>query len=210
MDEFWEKSFQEKGAMWGTEAATSAISAAKIFKREKYKEILIPGIGYGRNADPFIRAGMNVTGIEISKTAIGLLHKTFGSTIKVFQGSVVDMPFESKGYDAVFSFALIHLLAQAEREKFIRASYAHLKPGGTMIFTAIADTAPMFGTGKKIADRLYETRPGVRLFFYEQNSICDEFRSVGLVKFQTFTEPANTDLGAPALDFLWIECKKES
>ena len=208
MDEFWEKSFQEKGAMWGAAAAVSAVSAAEMFREKEYKEILIPGIGYGRNAGPFIHAGMKVAGIEISETAIHLLRGSFGSSINVFQGSVTEMPFETKTYDGVFSFALLHLLSQPERQNFIQACYEQLKRGGTMIFTSIAETAPMFGTGKKIADRLYETRPGVRLFFYDYQSIREEFGSVGLTNLKTIIEPAHSDSGAPELDFLWIECIK--
>ena len=40
-----------------------------ILNRDKVKDILIPGVGYGRNAKVFIDNGINVTGIEISKTA---------------------------------------------------------------------------------------------------------------------------------------------
>ncbi len=72
MTEFWESSFIEKQTMWGFKPAESAVAAKDIFIQEKVKEVLIPGIGYGRNAQIFLDAGMDVTGIEISKTAIDL------------------------------------------------------------------------------------------------------------------------------------------
>lgn len=72
MTEFWQSSFIENQMMWGFEPSDSAILTKDFFLKEKVKDILIPGIGYGRNAKVFIDNGINVTGIEISKTAIDL------------------------------------------------------------------------------------------------------------------------------------------
>lgn len=47
------------------------------------KNILIPGIGYGRNAQVFRENGMSVTGIEISQTAIDLAKKHFGDDLTI-------------------------------------------------------------------------------------------------------------------------------
>ncbi len=209
MAEFWEESFQEKKAMWGDAPTDSAIHAAELFKTRGYNDVLIPGIGYGRNAKPFLDSGMDVAGIEISETALLMARENFGSKLRIFHGSAADMPFEDRLYDGIFSFALIHLLNEADRQKLITASYAQLREGGCMIFVTIADTAPMFGTGTKISDRLFETMPGVRLFFYDAASIEREFGSFGLKSFRPVSEPAKHTTGKSHLDFLWIECLKQ-
>ena len=67
MIEFWESKFKNEGAMWKFEPSDSAMLAMELFKSNKFKSILIPGIGYGRNAKLFCENGFNVTGIEISK-----------------------------------------------------------------------------------------------------------------------------------------------
>lgn len=119
------------------------------------------------------------------------------------------MPFDHQQYDGIFAFALLHLLDEQTREQFIAACYAQLKPGGAMVFITIADTAPMFGTGTKIGDRLYETMPGVRFFFYDESSIQAEFRAFELVSVRRVTEPAtHTSSQNPGLDFLCIACEK--
>jgi len=51
--------------------------------------LMIPGIGYGRNAKVFIDNGINVTGIEISKTAIDLARQN-GLDSSIYHGSVTD------------------------------------------------------------------------------------------------------------------------
>lgn len=77
--------------MWGFEPSDSAILTKDFFLEKKVKDILIPGIGYGRNAKVFTDNGIHVTGIGISKTAIELARQN-GLNLNVFHGSVTDMP----------------------------------------------------------------------------------------------------------------------
>ncbi|WP_258538893.1 hypothetical protein [Flagellimonas abyssi] len=50
MTEFWETAFRDKQEMWGMEPAKSAELTKTFFVENSVKNILIPGIGYGRNA----------------------------------------------------------------------------------------------------------------------------------------------------------------
>ncbi len=61
--------------------------AKNFFIDQGVKDILIPGIGYGRNAKVFIDNGINVTGIEISKIAINLMEEN-ELNIDIYHGSV--------------------------------------------------------------------------------------------------------------------------
>lgn len=95
----------------------SAILIKDFFPERNVKDMLLPGIGYGRNAKVFIENGIKVTGIEISKTAIDLAREN-GLDSRIFHGSVTDMPFDDKLYNGIFSHALIHLLNKHEREVY--------------------------------------------------------------------------------------------
>jgi hypothetical protein len=106
--EFWESLFKSGGTSWGFEPADSAIQASILYYNSGYSTILIPGIGYGRNSKPFIEKGMTVTGIEVSTTAVRLLGDLYPQ-VKVFHGSVLDMPFNSEKYDGIYCYALIHI-----------------------------------------------------------------------------------------------------
>jgi len=163
MAEFWETNFQEKQEMWGFEPAHSAILAKDIFLRQSSKNILIPGIGYGRNAKVFLDAGMSVTGIEISGTAIELAAKHYGTDIMIHHGSVTDMPFDDIRYDGIFCYALIHLLDSDERAKLVRDCYDQLADGGYMVFTAITKRAHTYGQGTFLSDDRYEMFGGVKM-----------------------------------------------
>lgn len=207
MGEFWEDSFIEKQMMWGTEPADSAIQAKDVFLDNKAKEILIPGIGYGRNAKIFIDNGIDVTGIEISQTAIDLARQN-GIGIPIHHGSVTDMPFDDKLYDGIFCYALIHLLDKEQRAKLIEACYNQLKPNGYMIFTAVSKKAPMYGKGKRLSEDWFETTHGVRLFFYDVDSIKEEFGKYNLVEVSGIDEPHKERPGNHSINFMVIKCKK--
>lgn len=208
MTEFWESSFIEKQMMWGAEASDSAILTRDFFIENNVKDILIPGVGYGRNAKVFYDSGINVTGIEISKTAIDLARQN-GLDIKIHHGSVNDMPFDNKLYDGIFCFALIHLLNSRERKKLIENCYNQLKPNGYMIFTAVSKEAPMFGKGKQLSKDRFERIKGVKMFFYDSDSVKQEFGKYGLIEFSEIDEPAKNMENKPPLKFIIIKCKKE-
>jgi SAM-dependent methyltransferase len=207
MTEIWESSFKENQMMWGLEPSDSAILTKDFFLEKKVKEILIPGIGYGRNAKIFIDNGIKVTGIEISKTAIELARQN-GIQIPIFHGSVTDMPFEDKLYDGIFCYALIHLLNKREREKFIQDCYNQLKPGGYMIFTAISKEAPMFGKGKQLGKDYFEMMEGMKMFFYDSDSIKQEFGEYGLIDISEMVEPHKNMEHKPPFPFTMITCQK--
>jgi len=186
--EFWEKSFIEKHEMWGFEPSRSAVLTKDFFLQRSVKTILIPGIGYGRNAQIFRDNGIAVTGIEISKTAIEMARKHYGSAMIIYHGSVTDMPFDRYEYDGIFCHALIHLLDTSEREKLIRDCYDQLTTNGYMIFTAISKEAPTYGKGKFISKDRYEIFDGVKMYFYDDESINAEFGKAGLFEVTEVVE----------------------
>ncbi|MFT2008563.1 class I SAM-dependent methyltransferase [Pontibacter sp. 13R65] len=209
MTEFWESSFQNKLTMWGFEPADSALAALELFTKNDLNKILIPGFGYGRNAKAFTDKGFDVTGIEISETAIELAKQHYGEHIKVHHGSVSAMPFDQELYDGIFCYALIHLLNEEERGKLISDCYHQLKPGGYMVFVAISKNDATYGHGEKIGHNYFLTRHGVKLFFYHAGSIEKEFRVYGLVEAKEVKEPAKNMGDKPSQVFWQITCKKQ-
>jgi SAM-dependent methyltransferase len=197
---FWEKSFIEKQEMWGFEPSKSAVLTKDFFVEKSIKKILIPGIGYGRNAQIFKDHGIDVTGIEISKTAIEMARKHYGSDMKIFPGSVCHMPFDKALYDGIFCYALIHLLDSTERKKLIRDCYHQLSKDGYMVFVVISKESETYGKGKFLSKDRYEIYEGVKMFFYDKESIHAEFEGAGLFEITEVKEN---------FPFFLIKCKKE-
>jgi SAM-dependent methyltransferase len=208
MTEFWESSFKEKQTMWGFGPADSVIAAADLFRKNGLNKILIPGFGYGRNAKYFNDKGFDVTGIEISETAIELAKKYYGAGLKVFHGSVSEMPFDNELYDAVYCYGLIHLLNARERIKLIRDCFNQLRTGGYMVFVTISKNDQAYGSGKKISKDRFKTPHGVSLFFYDKESIGKEFSRYGLSGAEEINEPLNNPGNHPSRKFWQIICIK--
>lgn len=202
MAEFWEAAFKSKQRMWGEQPTAAALATCAHFKSLGFRKILLPGFGYGRNAQPFLENGFEVTGIEISQHAIELAHQRLGAEIKVFHGSVADMPFDQDLYDGVFCHALIHLLGSAARHHLLAICHAQLQHGGLMVFTTITKHASTYGVGEQLGKDLFKTKDGVELFFYDAESIQEEFGRFGLLEATVVEE-------TPATKFWQVVCEKK-
>ena len=199
MTEFWEEAFKEKREMWGLSPAKSTVLTKDFFVENGVKSVLIPGIGYGRNARIFKESGMTVTGIEISQTAIELGKKHFGNDLTIYHGSVTEMPFDNNLYDGIYCYGLIYLLSKEEREKLIQDCYNQLTEKGFMVFTAITKEAQTYGQGTYISKDRFKMFGGVKIFFYDKQSIEEEFGNAGLFEITEVTEN---------YPFYLIKCKK--
>jgi SAM-dependent methyltransferase len=202
--EIWETAFAEKQMMWGDLPASAAVWTGDAFAQSGVKQVLIPGVGYGRNAKPFLERNMSVTGIEISATAIGLARSRMQLSFPIHHGSVTAMPFDAQQYDGIFCFGMIYLLDAAGRAKMLDDCTRQLAHGGQMVFTVISKDAPMYGLGPKLGDDWYERFPGMPMFFYDRHSIEREFGSHGLADFFNIDEPSH----GGSLPFIQVVCKK--
>lgn len=210
MTEYWESNYKEMLTLWGFEPSDSAILSKDFLLDKKAKEILIPGIGYGRNAKIFSDNGFKVTGIEISKTAINLAKSQTGLDFKIHHGSVTEMPFDKDNYDAIFCYALIHLLNYPERKKFIKDCFNQLKPNGYMIFTVASKKMSIYGNGKRLSKDRFEIMNGLSVFFYDTESVKREFEKYGLFEFSEIDEPIKHMEKEPPLKLLLIKCQKKN
>jgi len=203
----WDRLFYENGISWGMEPAESALLVVDTFLNEQYTKVLIPGVGYGRNALPFINAGLDVTGIEISQKAIALARDN-NINFPIHQGSVLDMPFHSEMYEGIFCYCLLHLFDVIQRRKVLELCHSQLEDNGIMYFVVVRTEADMFGQGAKIAKNFYRLDNGLKVFFYNECSIEDEFADFGLVDYQPFEEPIKHMPEATPLKCFLVKCVK--
>lgn len=205
MAEFWETAFTEKQMMWGTAPSPTAIEASNQFAGLGFKNVLIPGIGYGRNAKAFLDHGMAVTGIEISETAIAFAQTQLGLQLPIYHGSVADMPFDTNQYDGIFCYGLIYLLDAEGRKKLIEDCWRQLAPGGLMFFIVTTKNAPMYGKGTRLGEDWYEPLPNLTMYFYGSEAVEREFGPFGLIEHTEFEEPTHNGATLP---FIRVVCQK--
>lgn len=208
MSEFWDDKYKSIGTIWTFEPAESAIQACALFKEKGFQKILIPGAGYGRNAKIFVDNEFEVTGIEISETAIRLGREN-GLEYPVHQGSVSRMPFDQTLYDGIFCHALVHLFNQNDRRKFLGNCFNQLRQGGIMVFTAVSKNYKMYGKGRTISKDRFLIEKGLTLFFYDQETVKQEFGKFGKMEFSEIDEPVRHLENEEPIKFYRVICVKK-
>ena len=157
--EYWESRFKAEGKIWGESPSPSAHTALKLFLANNVKTVLVPGFGYGRNTKLFSASGLDVIGIEISETAYKMASQ-FDPRSKFYNGTVLDMSFDNRQYDAIYCFNVLHLFRQAERELLLQQCKGKLKDGGLIFFTVFSNEEPTFGQGMESEPNTFESKPG--------------------------------------------------
>lgn len=204
MTEFWESTYKGNDKMWGENSTDNAKKVLELLQKKNIKSVLIPGFGYGRNAKVFYDQGFELSGIEISKTAIERARKYFGTEVIIHQGSVSDMPYDRKKYQSIYCYSLIHLLNARDRKKLIDDCFAQLKENGIMIFVALSIKDKRFGIGEELKKNTFASPNGLSLYFYEKAAVMQEFGNYNIIELKEINEPEQN----PNEKHWMIVCKK--
>lgn len=188
MNTFWEERFLEEGRIWGDTPSRTVEYATVLFKNAGVTELLVPGSGYGRNAEEFARAGFIVTGIEISATAVTLAQQN-SKGIRYHLGSVLDMPFDDSMYDGIYCFNVLHLFRNNNREVFLQRCEEQLKDDGVMFFVVFSDRETSFGKGRMVEEHTFESKPGREVHYYSREDLVSEFRDLEVLETGMIEEP---------------------
>ena len=209
MSDFWEEMFRKIGAAWSFEPTDSALQVSELFASKNFGKILIPGVGFGRNARPFIEKGMNVTGIEIAETAIRLAREN-GMNFPIHHGSVSQMPFDNTFYDGIYCYALIHLLNRNERRQFLKNCSDQLHEGGLMVFITVSKGyTKLYENGKPVSKDRFRIQNGLDVFFYDSGSIEREFGKFGLMEYREIEESVKHLPNEEPMRFWMVVCRKK-
>jgi SAM-dependent methyltransferase len=186
--EYWESRFNEEGKIWGEFPSQSAHYALKLFLENHVKTILVPGSGYGRNTKLFSSSGFDVTGIEISKTAFDMAWQ-FDQQSKFYCGTVLDMSFDNRQYDAIYCFNVLHLFRQDDRKLFLQQCIAKLKEQGLAFFTVFSDTESTFGQGAETEPNTFESKPNRPVHYFTEDDLRHHFHDFEIIETGTIIEP---------------------
>jgi len=114
----------------------------KDFKPPDKGEVLELGSGAGNISAIIARHGFNVTGIEISPTAVQIASKRNEKleNLRFFEMNVTDLSrFEDKTFDIVFDGLCLHCIIGEDRSLAFKEIHRVLKPGGFFMLNSICD-----------------------------------------------------------------------
>lgn len=186
--EYWESRFSAEGKIWGESPSKSAYYALKLFLTHGVRTVLVPGSGYGRNTKLFSASGLDVVGIEISETAYKMAGQ-FDPRSKFYNGTVLDMSFDNRQYDAIYCFNVLHLLRHQERQQFLRECIGKLRPQGLAFFTVFSDEESSFGQGKETEPNTFESKTNRPVHYFTEDDLRKHFQRFEIIETGTLQDP---------------------
>lgn len=133
------------------------------------------GCGAGNYAVWLAKQGFDVTGIDISPTAIGLARKNAmkqGVRCTFVVADVLGDLTEVKGpFDFAFEWELLHHIFPDDRPRYIANVARLLKPGGRYLSVCFHENDPQFGGSGKYRT----TQIGTVLYFSSEEELQELF-----------------------------------
>jgi SAM-dependent methyltransferase len=206
MNEYWDTRYKAEGKIWGEQPSVTAVHALEIFQKENVKKLLVPGSGYGRNTRFFAKAGLTVTGVEISFEACKMAM-TYDPDTRVYNRSVLDMSFLPAKFDGMYCFNVLHLFREADRRRFIRQCEIRTKKLHPMFFTVFSEKEESFGKGEAVEPNTYESKPGRPVHYFSESDLKEHFKGMEVVE-TGLMEDAENHGGGPHTHILRYICVK--
>lgn len=112
--------------------------------------------GSGEAAAPWLAAGFNVTGLDLSPLALALAARRHPS-LKRVEGLAEEPPFQDKSFHAVQLSVALHEFPRRERELVLSQSLRLLKPGGWLVIVDLHPAGPWLRLPQQLFCALFET-----------------------------------------------------
>ena len=140
------------------------------------------GCGTGNYAIYLASVGFDVTGIDISPTAIRIAEenaKNKGVKCNFLVADVLGELDEVKeAFDFVYDWGLLHHLFPADRGKYVENVHRILNQGGKYLSVCFSEKEPLFGGSGKYRD----TSLGTVLYFSSEDELRDLFKPYFKIK----------------------------
>jgi SAM-dependent methyltransferase len=206
---YWDKRFGGEGKIWGESPSRTAYYALELFRKDGAKKVLVPGSGYGRNTKLFSESGFEVTGVEISPVACDMARK-FDPLSRLFNASVLEMPFKAEFFDAIFCFNVLHLFRETERKLFVQVCSDRLRDKGMMFFTVFSEKESAFGKGQEVEANTFESKPGRPAHYFTEADLKKHFDNFSIIETGIMEDPEDHGEEGPHTHYLrYIYVKKQ-
>ena len=119
------------------------------------------------------------------------------------------MPFVDDLYEGIFCYALVHLLNTRQRKVFLEARFSQLKPGGIMMYIVASKETGLYGHGRWLSKDRFEIARGLKVFFYDPESVLKEFSKFGRIEYMNIEEPVKFMEGEKPVKMIQVTCSKD-
>ena len=148
------------------------------------RELLEVGCGIGTDLVRFARGGANVTGVDLSETALTLTKQNAdlaGVTMRLELANGEDLPFDDASFDVVYGHGVLQYTANASH--MMAECRRVIRPGGTAIFMVYNRISWLNGLSKLMHVELeHEDAPVLKKYsIAEFKSLLSIFGEVRIV-----------------------------
>jgi ubiquinone/menaquinone biosynthesis C-methylase UbiE len=180
------------------------------FERWRDRDVLEVGVGAGTDFVQFARAGANLSGIDLTDAAVGLVRTRLELEhldANVLVGDAEALPFDEASFDLVYSWGVLHHTPDTQRS--VEEVRRVLRPGGEariMLYSrrswvayglwaryALAVGRPQRSLADVVANHMES--PGTKA--YTESELRDLFSSFSTVEIQPFVTPYDRRVAGP-------------
>ena len=167
LPEFWDNLYVEGKDYWNFKKATPAL--LEFFKHPSCPatgSVLIPGAGFGYDAEAWAERGHEVLAVDFAPTAVDELdhlsrkHKNLHSLdLDLFSLSPKDAKRGGQLFDIVYDYGAFSAIHPGRRDEFFEVCYKMLKDDGTpgIPLTPFALKSDSIGSNSPVEPRYFTT-----------------------------------------------------
>ncbi len=123
------------------------------------KTVLDLGCGAGRHAIFLARAGFQVTGLDVSETALVELHgrlaKAGLANVSLVKHEMSELPFIDEYFDALVSTNVLHHGTMSEIKRALGEAHRVIKRNGVAFVVTLSKKDFRYGNGKRLEPDTY-------------------------------------------------------
>ena len=131
--------------------------------------------GSGEAAAPWLAAGFEVTGLDISELALDLAAKRHPA-LKRVEGLAEDPPLNDHQFSAVQLSVALHEFPRPQRAQVLRSIRRLLKPGGWLVIVDLHPAGPWLQLPQQLFCALFETDTAIAML---QDDLVAELQALG-------------------------------
>lgn len=132
---------------------------AEYLKQAGSKTVLDLGCGAGRHAIFLAKAGFQVTGLDVSETALTELHgrlaKAGLTNVSLVKHEMLELPFIDEYFDALVSTNVLHHGTGSEIKRALSELHRVIKRNGVAFVVTLSKKDFRYGQGKRLEPDTY-------------------------------------------------------
>ena len=149
-------------------------------KLEAESKVLDLCCGSGEAAAPWLDAGFQVTGLDVSPLALELAEKRHPGMQRV-EGLAEDPPLENGSFDAIQLSVALHEFPRPAREQVLQSCLRILKPGGWLVLVDLHPAGPWLQIPQQIFCTLFETDTATAML---EDDLTSQLAQLGFINVE--------------------------